>query len=392
MKKYIKKLEKIIICIFMIVSLVSCTDATELNKIAIVMGVGIDKVKGINPVEMTLQLANVSGVKDPSKGGGDGGASNISYVNVKEKGESISRISKLFARKLNRKLFYSHNQVIILSRDIAKDGIAKYIDFFLRYRETRLLVWILVSKGSANEILNIKPEFETNPGKNIGDLVRNEQDISQIPAVALKDFATRLMSKTTAPVAPVIEIKNDNGKKMVYLSDTAVFKRDKMVGILNKKETRGLLWCINKVKDGVIVLSKSDGNNVNIEITSSKGKIIPKMNGNKPSIEIKIKQEGDIEEQTFSEDLANPKEFKKLEKAENETIKKEAMMALKKSRELDADIFGFGDIIYEHYPKQWSKIEKDWDKIYKNIDVNISVDTKIRKTGRITKPIFSKEK
>lgn len=113
----------------MIVSLVSCTDATELNKIAIVMGIGIDKVKGINPVEMTLQLANVSGVKNPSKEGGDGSASNIGYISVREKGESISRISKLFARKLNRKLFYSHNQVIILSRDIAEDGIAKYIDF-----------------------------------------------------------------------------------------------------------------------------------------------------------------------------------------------------------------------------------------------------------------------
>lgn len=392
MKKHIEKSAKIIICIFMIASLVSCTDATELNKIAIVMGVGIDKAKGIDPVEMTLQIANVSGIKNPSKGSGDGGASNTGYINVKEKGESISIISKLFARKLNRKLFYSHNQVIILSRDIAKDGIAKYIDFFLRYRETRLLVWILVSKGSANEILNIKPEFETNPGKDIGELVRNEQDISQIPAVALKDFATRLMSKTTAPIAPIIETKTDNGKKMFYLSDTAVFKKDKMVGTLNKKETRGLLWCINKVKDGVIVLSKSDGNNVNIEITRSKGKIIPKMKGNKPSIEIKIKQEGDLEEQTFSEDLANPKEFKKLEEEENKTIKREVMMALKKSRELDADIFGFGDTIYEHYPKQWSKMEKDWDKIYKNIDVNISLDTKIRKTGRITKPIFSKEK
>ncbi|PJI07009.1 MULTISPECIES: Ger(x)C family spore germination protein [Clostridium] len=392
MKKYIKKWAKIIICIFMIVCLVSCSDATELNKIAIVMGVGIDKVKGMYPVQMTLQIANVSGIKNPSMGSGDGGTGNAGYIYIKEKGESISRISKLFARKLNRKLFYSHNQVIILSKDIAEDGIEKYIDFFLRYRQTRLLVWILVSKGHADEILNVKPELETNPGKNIGDLVRNEQDISQIPAVDLKEFVLRLMSKTTAPVAPMIEIRNDKGKKMAYLSDTAVFKKDKMVGTLNKKETRGLLWSINKVKDGVIVLNKADGNNVNIEITRSKGKIIPKMNGDKPSIEIKIKEEGDLEEQTFSEDLANPKELKKLEETENKYIKTEIMMALKKSRELNADIFGFGDIIYEHYPKQWSRMEKDWNKVYKNIDVNVSVDAKIRKTGRITKPILSKEK
>ena len=390
MKKYINVGAKLIICILLASNLASCRSAHELNKLAIVMGVGIDKGMKTEPVELTLQLANVSGVKSPSKGS-SGVASNAGYLNLKEKGKSISEASKAFSRKLNRKLFFSHNQVIILGKNAAEEGIEKYMDFFLRYRETRLLTWVLVSKGPAGEIFNIKPELESTPGRNIGELVRNERDVSQIPTVNLKDFASKLMSKTTAPIAPMIEVSTDNNQKITYLSETAVFKKDKMVGTLGKRETRGLLWCTNKVKDGVVVLGTEGDDKVNIVTIQAKSKITPEIKDNEPSIKIEIKQEGDLQEQTSSEDLANPKAFAKLEKAEGEVIKEEVMAALQKSRELNADIFGFGDIIYQHYPKQWNKMEKDWEQIFKNIRVDVSVDAKLRRTGRITKPIMSKE-
>ncbi|WP_411681129.1 Ger(x)C family spore germination protein [Clostridium thailandense] len=392
MKKYINIGVKIIICILVFSSLTSCRGSHELNKLAIVMGVGIDKGKEKEyPVEVTVQLADVSGIKSSSKDK-QSGVGNTSYLNLQESGESISESSKAFSRKLNRRLFFSHNQVLILGKDIAEGGIEKHMDFFLRYRETRLLTWILVSKGSASDILNIRPELESTPGRNIGELIKNEQEISQIPSVDLKDFASKLMSKTTAPIAPIIEVSNDNDKKVAYLSETAVFKKDRMIGTLNKIETHGLLWGINKVKDGITVLSTEDGKDkINISTTHAKSRIIPKIKDNELSIKIEIKQEGDLQEQTSSEDLANPKAFVILQKSEEEAIKKEVMAALKKSKELKADIFGFGDIVYEHYPKQWKSMEKNWEQILQNISVDVSVDSKLRRTGRITKPIMFKE-
>lgn len=393
MKKSINAGIKAIIFVLLFSNLTSCRSAHELNKIAIVMGIGIDKGKETVPVGMTIQIANVSGIKSASMQGGSGAASNASFFNLKESGKSISEVTRTFTRKLNRKLFFAHNQVIIFGKDAAEDGIDKYMDFFLRYRETRLLVWILVAKGSASDILNVEPRLETNPGANIAELIKNEQNISQLPAVNLKDFASRMMSKTTAPIAPIIEVSKDNNKKIAYLSDTAVFKKYKMVGTLDKKETRGLLWGINKVKNGIIVLKEEDGNDsVTIAITHATSKISSKIKDKEPTIKIEIKAEGDLEEQTSSKDLANPKAFEILEKSMEKSIKEEVMASLEKSRELNADIFGFGDIIYQHYPKQWSKIEKDWDEIYPVIHVDVSVDAKLRKTGRITKPIFYKEK
>ncbi|WP_026881527.1 Ger(x)C family spore germination protein [Clostridium akagii] len=395
MKKYISVFIKIIVCIFIVINLTSCWGAHELNKLAIVMGVGIDKGKANDMVDITVQVAKVLDIKSSPKGSsGSVGGSDSGYLNLEEKGRSISQAVKNINRKINRKLFFSHNQVIILGKDAAEAGISKYIDFFLRYRENRLLVWVIVAKGSAAEMLDIKPGLETTPGRSIGELIRNqEEDTSLMPAVELKDFASRLMSKTTSPIAPIIEVSKEDKKKTVYLSETAVFKKDKMVGTLDKKETRGLLWVINKVKDGVITVSMPDDKDkVDIETTHVSSKITAEIKDNKPKMKIEIKQEGDLQEQTSAEDFANPKAFAILEKSEEDIIKEEVISSLKKSRELNADTFGFGDIIYEHYPKQWMEMEKNWDEIFQKIQVDVSVHSKINRTGRITKPIMSPDK
>lgn len=389
MKKHIKKCAQISICILMSLILTSCWSSHELNKLAIVMGIGIDKDKDkqSDAVDVTVQMAKVNRNADAKKGESTGTAD---YLNIKQKGNSVSEAVGKVNRKINRQLFFSHNQVIIFGQGAAEEGIGRYIDFFLRYRETRLLVWILVAKGQADDVFNVKPEIESTPGRNIGELIKNQESISQIPAVNLKDLASRLTSKTTAAVAPMIEIsKEGNGE--VYLSETAVFKKGKMVGTLDKKETRGLLWGINKVKNGNIIINTDNKENVNIETISAKGKIIPKIKDNQLSMKIEIKQEGNLQEQTSSDDLANPKEFEKLQKIEEAAIKEEIEAAVKKSRELNADIFGFGDIIYQHYPKQWKMIENNWDKSFQTLHVDISVDAKLRRAGKINKPIMSKD-
>lgn len=390
MKKYIKVCIQLIICILISLNLISCSSAHELNKLAIVMGVGLDKGKEPDTIEMTVQLAKVLEMKGSSKVGDNVGTSG--YVNLKEQQRTISEAVRAFSKKVNRNLFFSHNEVIIFGEDLAESGIDNYMDFFLRYRESRLLQWVLISKQPASEILDIKPDLETTPGRNIGELIKSEQEISQVPAIDLREFASRLMSKTTAPIAPIIEASKEDNKKITYVSETAVFKKDKMIGVLNKEETQGLLWGINKIKDGVItVAAPNDKGKVNIVTTHAKSKITPEIKDNEASIKIEIKQEGELQEQTTSEDMANPKVLAVLEKSEEDAIKKEVMLAIKKSRELNADIFGFGEIMYQHYPKQWIKMEKDWDKIYENINVDVSVNAKIRRTGRITKPINSKE-
>ncbi|AAK76765.1 spore germination protein KC/spore germination protein [Clostridium acetobutylicum] len=394
MKSCRKKFLKIISCILIAVNLTSCIDSRELNKLAIVLAVGIDKLENCDDTEMTIQLAKLSSNKSGSiSSGGSAPSANNVTLNLTETGNGLGKIVKTFNRKLDRQLFFSHNQVIVLGESAAKSGIAKYLDFFMRYRETRLLVWLLITKSKVKDILSVPPNMEDTQGRNLAELISEQKEVSEIPAINLKDFTERIMSKTSAPIIPIVEISTNNsaGTKALRLTSTAVFKKDKMIGTLDSQQTRGLLWALNKVKTGVVPVNLPGyKGTIDVETIHSKGKIAAKLKDNKLIMKINIKQEGNLLEQNSSENLATPDNFKVIEKAEEETIKKQIEAAILKSRDLNADIFGFGDAIYRRHPKYFKKIEPQWNKTFKNLNIEVNVNCKLRRNGRISKPIMAK--
>lgn len=392
MKKYIKIIFVITICIFITINTASCKNAHELNKLAIVMGVAIDKSSDLSKIQATVQVAKVSAI---GKSSSNLGVSDISknFINYKGDGYTLMEAISLINRKLNRRLFFPHNQVIIISKEAAEEGVGKYLDFFLRNRETRLLEWIVVSDTDASKILDVKPDMESTTGRSIGELIKKEKDVTQVPTVDLKEFTQKLMSKSASPVAAIVKIIKEDNKDMMMLTGTAVFNKDKMAGQLNKKESRGYLWGTGEMKGEIILVPEPKNKGMlSLQITKSSTKITPEIKGNKIYMNMKISEEGDLGEQTSNEDEANPESFKEIQKSAEEAIKNEVMDSVKKSKELNSDIFGFSDAIYQHYPKEWVKLESNWKQVYQDIIVNITVEAKLDRTGRITKPAMSKEK
>lgn len=385
MKKYVK----IIILIMISLSLTSCWDARELNKLAIVMGVGIDKGNKFKSIDTTVQIAKVIGINMPSDMSGITYQNNR-FLNLKGEGNTISETIKYINRELNRTLFFPHNQIIIFGKDVAEDGIGKYVDFFMRNRETRLSEWIVISDRSASEILNVNPNIESTTGRNIGELIRNQKNISEVPYVDLKEFSQKIMSKTTSPVAPIIKITKKNVKPELGLSGIAVFdKNNKMIGTLNSRETAGFLWGTGRISGTVSVISiPNKSGKLSIELKHVKSKIVSKVNGDDVYIDMKIDETGDIVENTSSEDTSDPENIKNFENMQEDLIKKEIMSAINKGKEIGADIFGFGDNIYMYHPKSWNKIENNWKQRFRNIEVNVEVKSNIERSGRITKSII----
>ena len=388
MKKTVHLVLEIVMYSFIVLNLTGCWDNVELNKIAIIMGIGIDKSPGIGNVDMTIQVANTAGIKSSST---DiiGSKNTTAYFNLESKGDTVYDVIKSFSKKASRKLFFAQNQVIIIGKGIAEEGLGKYIDFFFRNRETRRLVWILISDKTASEILNVQSDFENIPSISINELIKQQQFNSEAPMIDLHEFSSRLMSKTTSPIAPIIKVTIEGDKKIAYVSGTAVFKKDKMVGELNKSETRGMLWTLGEVKKGIIVTNAPGTyNKISLETTSSSSKLIPEIKNGKITMKIIIKEDGNLGDQSDSSDLTNLKTLEALEKEKAYVIKSEVMLALKKAQHLDADIFGFGEAIYQKYPERWKYMENNWDETFKDINVDIQVEARLKRPGKITKPII----
>jgi len=100
-------------------------------------------------------------------------------------------------------------------------------------------------------------------------------------------------------------------------------------------------------------------------------------------VTINITAQGGIGEQLSENvNLTEEEPFKKLQKNYAKAITDEVNAALNTiQKEWGVDIFGFGKAFYRKYPKEWKKLEKNWDEEIKNITVNVQVDARINSVG-----------
>ena len=386
MKNHLGRIMKPAICLLLIAGLCGCWNSRELNSMGIVLGVGVDQPEGPEKVKVIAQVVRPGEILSKGK---DGSSSSEvpAYWNVESTGDTVFGTIRGFSKESSRRLFFPHQEVLIFGKDIAEEGIRPYIDFFTRDPEPRNNIYILVAEGTAGELLNVPAKLEKIPSTKIAQLVRNHNTItSQSGAVTVHDFVVRLLSDTTAPVATMIGVTGEGENQTPEITGTAVFKGDKLVGKLNETEGRGLLWVLGEVKSGIIEVKDPQGSLVALEIIRASGKLTPELRDGKVIMKIKITEEGNIAEYAGSGNLTDAAMIAYLEQEKTNAIRGEILAAFEKARELDADIFGFGDAIYQKYPEQWKSMKNNWDTVFQEIELQISIEAKLRLMGRAYNP------
>lgn len=367
--------------LFFTLLICGCWSRKELETLAFVTTVGIDKAEEPGKIEVTLQMVDTTKIRPP--GGGGGGGEEKPVLNMKKTGLTLFEAIRKFNYESTRRPFFPHCQAVIYGEEIAREGVGKYIDFIDRDPELRRNLYVLVAKGEASKILEGQPPLEYTVGVSINRVLDKYSTTSQIIPIDLQEFIERLMSKTTAPVAPIVLV---NKEKNISVTGTAVFKEDKMVGELTPRETRGLLWVLNKAKGGIIAIQLPHANeNISIEVINSQCKIIPEIKDNKLKVTVEIREEGNLGELNSPHDFANEKGWDNIEKLTAGVIHGEVLAAFKKAQEFNADIFGFGEAFYRKYPAVWREIKDDWDKHFANLELTIKVESNIRESGLVFK-------
>jgi len=381
-----KKIAAVLMCMLLSLGMAGCWSAGELNEYAFVMGVAIDQGSEPDHLLMTAQVAKPSGFKSAINGGG--GSGEDAYWNISNEGETLFNTVRGFTHESGRKLDFQHNTVLIYSREIAEKGIYDYMDLFVRDHEFRTSTWIAIANEKAADIFEVKTDLETLPAVQIDKMMESQQYTSQSYTTEILHFLERLKSGTTAPVAPLISVTGEGDKKEIYISGSAVFHGDRLIGELNDTETRGLMWVTGDVKSGIIVVDCPCGQGkVELEIFQAKSTVTPVLQDGTLSFKVLIEEKGNLGSQTCPEDLSTSKKLEVLAKKQNEAIKTEIKAALKKAQDLDADIFGFGEAVYRKYPKQWKSMKDQWSEIFPTLDVKIEVQSAVYGTGNITEPV-----
>lgn len=363
----------------------------ELDKLAVAVALGYD----ITPDGKYLLTAQILNPQKDSSGGMMGKragsqqkATDVVFFDAI--GDSISSCKGQLTTKLGKELNYGHIKFIVIGKHLAESGIDMVIDATLRGFKMRPDIPLLVTKGNASDIIKATSVHEKIPANEVDNILRLQGTFGFVNTVSILDFADALATKTVSPTAGVINLsKNNDADETFEIAGTAVFKKDKLLGFMDMNKTRGIQWIKGKVKRGFITTVSLDEGKITFRIVSAGVKIKPSIKTDTYTIMINVKEESIIDEMTGKLDpMKNPEIMDKLKARQDDTIKNEIMLAINAAqKEYDADIFGFGEIIHRDYPKEWAYIEDKWKDIFPDLNIEINVNSSLKRPGYISKPM-----
>ena len=376
-----KALILIIVLIFNSMVLTGCWNYKEINELAIAAGVAVDK-NADDTVHLTIEVVNISG-----------GAKTTTYEPkfVESDGDTFFEAVRKAITKDGRKIFWSHAKVAIVSEELAREGILKYLDFLFRDAETREDSWLLISREkTAGEILQSKGMLKPIVSYQIDDTMRSQKSISRFPFIQLYEFFDRVFYKQVSAILPAVQLIEQHGEKTPQVGGTAIFKRDKLVGFLDEEDTEGVLWLRDEIKGGIVILKNVSGtkDKVTLEIFKSKCKITPVMQAGVLKMKVEVDLDAGIGEIMGSADYISSPGKQKLIKVAEEQIEKniEKVYTLVRDK-YNADVFGFGRRIEMKMPAAWNQIKGEWDDFFADLEIEVAVNLKIRGSATTRIPL-----
>jgi len=163
-------MKKVIVSLFILLCLSGCWNYKELNEYSIVTGVAIDKKDG--QYEISTLISNAP------KNSTDNSSNESKIVVYSGTGDSIFAAFKDIGLISPKELYLNSFSVLILSEDVAKDGIESVIDFFLRYSSSRNKFYVIVSKeDKAKDTLKIMTHLTNFPSQSISDNIKSTKNL-----------------------------------------------------------------------------------------------------------------------------------------------------------------------------------------------------------------------
>ncbi|KJR44526.1 Spore germination protein GerKC [Desulfosporosinus sp. I2] len=362
-----------------------CWNRKELDRLAIVAAVGIDKGED-QKITLTVQVIKPEALKRPSSEGGSGKEKGVWII--KSSGNTIFDAVRNFVEKSGRKLFLPHTMVIVIGEKMAKDGVIPVIDWFLRDHEMRLQTWVLVAQGEASEVIKGDSGLEKIPASHLERMIEDYGALSKSVSSNLMEVTNMITCQSSHPVIGRIS-KNKSGQddeEELILKGAGVFRKDRLIGWLNPFETRGYLWIKGKVKSGVITIPCPEHPDqlISLEIIKSKTKVKPRLEMGMLKYTIEVDVNSNLGEQMCTEDLANPEMIAVLEDEQRQAVEKEIVALIRKAQEeYKLDILGLGEATMREFPKEWNKVKEQWAEEFPQAEVEVKVNSRLSLTGML---------
>jgi len=395
------KLITVFVLFFLLISLIAssgCWDRRAIEEMAFINAVGIDKDD--DEVLITKHIARPLAIA-----GQEPLLEERPFWVPSARGKTISDAASEMFEKSPRLPFWAHNEFILIGEEFAREGTEEMLAFFLREPETRRRTTVVAVEGTARNLLQAEFELERMPAQGGAGIIRGaSRSLGTTAVTEINDFVISLETPGIEPVAgrveimprpPEGEIEGEMKREEIYQSaraaGSAVFKKDLLVGWLDERQTRGLLWVQDKIDNAemTIPFPTDPEHRMHIRVFKAQSNIeIDKQNGNLERIIVYIDVMASIKEVTrFWDPIENYDIWNKAEIEMENKINEEIEDSLQSlQKDYSSDAFGFGAHIYRRHRNLWDEIGEDWDHIFADLNVKLKTTVQIEESGLLMRP------
>ncbi|PEA04356.1 Ger(x)C family spore germination protein [Bacillus cereus] len=362
----------------------------ELNEIAIVYAIGIDKAaKGY---KVSLQIINPKPTGNPS-------IEQPPVIVYQDEAKSIGKAIEQVSKKISRELHLSQIQLIVVGETLIKDkGMKTTLNYVLRDPTIPSGVDILTTRNmKASQVLQAFSPLEDIPINEVVKALHNTEEKwgshQRIFPIQLK---AEIMSAGKEAAIPTIKMvgesydaKNKKNfeklspKSYLTLSGLTILRGYKQVGWLNENLSGTYYLLKGELKTSYFdapCLKKEEFGLTALKNTTS---ITGHLKNGIPYFQIKMRLIGDLNEFNCETDISTPTKVKRLEAKMEKGIKKHVESLLQTSKQLQSDFIGFGEVLMIHDHSNWKKLRYNWGEIYPSSRFDIQIQILVRNYGDI---------
>lgn len=387
----------IIPCLFLLL-FTGCYNYRELNQIALTSAIGIDKTEDGKEYVVTVQVLNTQKQGSDSNYSG----SQPKFILYEQKGPTLQHALRTIILESPRRLYVNHLNLLMISEDVAKEGIQEILDFFARNTEFRKDFLVVISREETPEdVMQILTPLETLNSKNIRDsIVSDAKFYGMATKVTFEDLLNTYLNRRTNVVLPSVEVVGnikkgegeDNIKQSipdatVKLRPLAIFNGGKMIGYLTEEESRVYNYVQGNIQNSILTSSCSENGLFTSEIISTKTKLKPDIE--KMKITMQVKANASIKEINCNMNLLDSNSIQILENKINQEMEKVIEEDVTKIIETyKTDIFGFEELLYKTDPTSYKKLKEQYgDELIENLEFEVNSNVKLQTKGNIVKEI-----
>lgn len=347
-----------------------CAESEQINEIAFVKIIAIDKTDKGMLVTAGIQLPKTKE-----------GQEQKSKDSITVECSTLSQGLNLLEAASDKKMFFGQISCVLIGEEMAKSGIINTVDYLVRSDELRFDIPVIVIKGDeGKKLIEDNSGQETHISDRITKMLESNYSTSSSGQVELSQLVEMLEDHFRSPYLPYITLGKEKGD--FYIEGYCVLKKDKLCTFVDKEKSLGINILNNDVKN-LVIISKIDEKNITLKVTKLKSKI--KMQ--EGIFKIKIDFLSEVVQADSSVERFNQGLSQKIIDYQNKEVERITKSTLEYLKGYGCDVATFGDTFHNVSPGTAWEYVNNWDDTFSKITYEISVTSKLDPSKTSGKPV-----